>query len=239
METAEYFQCWQTSLVQFKRVVGSSMDCLFSHHCLQGLIPQRWCQQAGLCPICYGKINMLLGWLKGHCLLWDESLLTSPSPVLCLPLGLPMQTSWKDLWWEPCILQQSVLLPIWLLAWPFFRKKENTDLFSGSSVQAPLGWPLGTSPEKLVSEGTAFFSRRRWSGFHLYTHPVLEGAQPALMQLRKFSMPLHCFCFCEVLCEIFFGSCSLSLCLLSWRSAVSSGPFASECPAGCSKSRAV
>lgn len=143
METAEYFQCWQTSLVQFKRVVGSSMDCLFSHHCLQGLIPQRWCQQAGLCPICYGKINMLLGWLKGHCLLWDESLLTSPSPVLCLPLGLPMQTSWKDLWWEPCILQQSVLLPIWLLAWPFFRKKENTDLFSGSSVQAPLGWPLG------------------------------------------------------------------------------------------------
>lgn len=44
--------------------------------------------------------------------------------------------------------------------------------------------------------------------------PVLEGAQPALPWLRELRVPLLCFCFCGVLCEFFFGSCSCTLSLL-------------------------
>lgn len=57
-------------------------------------------------PICHGKIDVLLGWPEGRSVCSGMTAFSSsvPSPVLCLPSGLDVQSPWKDLWWQPCIL---------------------------------------------------------------------------------------------------------------------------------------
>lgn len=58
------------------------------------------------CPVCHRKMNVFLGWPEGQRVCSGLAAFSSAvsSPVLCLPSGLLIQSSWKDLLWQPCIL---------------------------------------------------------------------------------------------------------------------------------------
>jgi len=200
-------------------------------------------RQDSVCPVCCGNINVLLRWPEGRSFFSGVTAFSSsvPSPVLCLPPGLALPSSWKDLRWQPCVLWAMCSITHLAVGLTLLQKGGEYGAVLQLLSAGPTGWPWGASPEKLVSEGTAFCSRRTWcGGFLSVPVPDLEGAQPALLWLRELSVPLHCFCFCEVLPEFFFASCSfiLSVFFNHWFPAVSPGLFASDCPAGCSQSRA-
>lgn len=63
------------------------------------------------CPVCHREINVLRGWPKGHRVCSGMTAFSSvSSPVLCLPSGLVMPSSCKDLLWQPCILGATCII---------------------------------------------------------------------------------------------------------------------------------
>lgn len=134
-----------------------------------------------VCPICHGKINVLLGWLEGHsvCPVMTAFSSSVPSPVLCLPLGLAMQSSWKDLWWQPCIMWVMCSITHLAIDLTLLQKEKKYRAALRLLGPGPAGWPWGASPEKVLSEGTVFCSRRMWGGcFHQYTSLFWRGLSP-------------------------------------------------------------
>lgn len=111
--------------------------------------PQRQCQKAGLslsslsqrhwCPPWMARegTESALGWQPSphqFCHLCSAF----PQAQSCNPLGKICYGSLA-----PC--GQHVVLPIWPLVWPFFRKKQNIELLSSSSWADKLA--LGHKPK--------------------------------------------------------------------------------------------
>lgn len=127
-----------------------------------------------VCPICHRKINVPEGQSVSSGM--TAAFLSVPLPVLCLPSGLAMQSSWKDLWWQPCILWAMCSITVLALGLTLLQKEREYRAAFRLLSTGPVGWPWCTSPGQFVSEGTAFCSRRMWDGcFHLYTPLFWQG----------------------------------------------------------------
>lgn len=149
-----------------------------------------------VCPVCYRKTDVFLGWPEGHGVCSGMTAFSSsvPSPVLCLPSDLAMQSSWEDFSWQPCILWAMCSVTHLVVGLTLLQEEREQKAALQLLSAGPARWPWGKSPEELLSEGTAFYSRRMRCGcFLLYTSLFWRGLSMLCHDWRSSMYPFSAF----------------------------------------------